>query len=671
MHDPTSLSPVLRNLLRNGGGGDNVHAGASLTSSATVTSSSSSSSSSSTILTGSDSELLLALQQTLRHVQASPEQLAQTREQLVPLLTTGSRAFAPIWRRAFESKAAEPSGFSQSEDVQIKVQIALFSTRLLRNLAIGDERAQVVLFDGLCGDILTLLRLGSSLAFSTDPELQPLVRSLVQLLSNIVTMNKPLQKALFVKLSLVKPSPQDRQQSQEASRAAAEKVAVLQNLLGSPDPGTVEAVQILLLNCIKSSATNSSALATSPGGRSLLGQLLMLFEASVADDSDEDDEGDEEDDNVFGINGRDREEDDDFGVGDLDVGDGQEPSSKPQKPSKPQQSRQHSVTQKLTVTVGHAIFAHLFEIGLFKHTYRNLASSLVASDDGDESTLPLVTTEQTLLLKTVDAWINAGGQNHPMHEVSSIDQFGILLDETWRLSLFVQSAISSPDGPTMDGRLAASYQALVLVLENLSQLGMIGCEGMEKDEQFREESEGILRRMRTDDFVDGLVELLRKVTEFQPPISPFGSGITPPTQPNASSSPLPAGHAYTSTGLAGSSSSTPSTGRPRLEHLARALIQLLGVLVFQHSPSSLPQSFKERPQWENADESAQIRRVQDRIRERQGLLLVLGATRLDEANPYIREHAIFTLRYLLQGNAQSQDVIRQLQPVGADQASSA
>lgn len=522
------------------------------------------------------------------------------------------------------------------------------------------------------------------------PSVQPLVRSLVQLLSNMVTANKPLQKALFHKLRL---SSSPHVQVSEA----LERITVLQNLLGSPDTGTVEAVQILLLNCIKSSATNSTALAISVGGRRLLGQLLQLFEATIEDEDgsrdqngvaagqDEYDEDEDSDDEDHG-------ELDDFGVGDLDITEGEGPMPIKAAPRKTKTSRKSTKAHKpplsaapngsLQVTVGYAIFAHLFSIGLFRHLYKNLAP-LPAQEHDDSSSIDLVTTEQTLLLKTVDAWINAGAQEHTMNDLSTTNQFKRLPNEFVRLSRFIRSALqqASKTG-TPDRRLIGAHQAIVLVLENLIQLGMIGCEGLENDEQFREESEEILRRMRrapaaaaestngdggmapnakiADEQLDVLKEILELLTatsEFSPPISPFKASGT-----SATVSELPDGHAYTSTGL---SSSTPSSSNSdiRLDHLNRTLIQLLGVLVFQHSPTSLPQSFQERSLLENEEELKMVRTVQNRVRDLGGLLKVVGMTRLDERNPYIREHAIFTLRYLLQGNLENQDVIAQLQPV--------
>ncbi|PWN27022.1 hypothetical protein BDZ90DRAFT_260699 [Jaminaea rosea] len=614
-----------------------------------------------------ESDLLLALQQASSLAQTN---LEGVREELLPLLALresgsgsprGAAVFAPLWKSVFEIKAKEPSGFSQSERVQIKVHLSLLSSRLLRNLVAGHPQAQQLIFDCLCSDTLALLRLGSSLAFSSDPEIQPLVRTLVQLLCNMVTMHKNLQKALFHKLRVVRPSSAV---NGTASQEATQRVEVLQNLLASPDAGTVEAVQVLLLNCIKSSATNSTALAASLAGRRLLGQLLHLFETTLA----EDDEGDHR----LGRNGHsesDEDDDDDdgeledFGVGELDLHDGPStPASKPraQKLSKHKRTSTHSSpSSSMQVTVGYAIFAHLFEIGLFRHMYRNLGPACVGSGELDGQHEEIVTTEQTLLLKTVDAWINAGGQQHTMRENSSMDQFGVLVDEFARLATFIRGAISQHSAGHVDRRLLGVHAALVLVLENLIQLGMIGCEGMEDDEQFRLESEEVLRRMRTREFVEAVVELLRAVGEFAPAISPFTSRMGQ----NGNGS-LPEGHAHTSTGLSGTGPQA-EPDRPRLDHLNRALVQLLGVLVFQHSPSSLPESFKERSALENAEEGDQVRAVQDLVRESGGLLLVLGMTKLDVSNPYIREHAVFTLRYLLQGNAASQELVGGLRLVDA------
>lgn len=311
--------------------------------------------------------------------------------------------------------------------------------------------------------------------------------------------------------------------------------------------------------------------------------------------------------------------------------------------------------------------------------YANLGpSSPSTPTQFSTSDQPLVTTEQTLLLKTLDAWINAGGQHHPMDDLSSIDQFKNLPGEFVRLSRFVRGFIAdfekleteveksgganAAGSQDVDRRMIGAHQALVLILEVLVQLGMIGCEGLEEDEQFREESEEILRRMRSAptgasvatvngdgsdegvqapeeagqlaqeelDVVAELLLLLRAVMSFAPPVSPFKS-----TLPQSGRA-VPEGHAPTSTGLGlGSATSTSplAASKPRLDNLQRNLIQLLGVLVFVHSPSSLPQSFQERSRGENEEERKSVTRVQDRVRELGGLASVLGCTRVDERNP--------------------------------------
>ncbi|KAI8800494.1 spinocerebellar ataxia type 10 protein domain-containing protein [Cladochytrium replicatum] len=53
--------------------------------------------------------------------------------------------------------------------------------------------------------------------------------------------------------------------------------------------------------------------------------------------------------------------------------------------------------------------------------------------------------------------------------------------------------------------------------------------------------------------------------------------------------------------------------------------------------------------------------VQDEVRRLGGLLLVLELCNYDESNPFIREHAIFAVRNLCEGNAENQNVIAQLE----------
>lgn len=53
--------------------------------------------------------------------------------------------------------------------------------------------------------------------------------------------------------------------------------------------------------------------------------------------------------------------------------------------------------------------------------------------------------------------------------------------------------------------------------------------------------------------------------------------------------------------------------------------------------------------------------VQDQIRPLGGIEAVLNCCSYDEHNPYIREHAIMCLRFLMEGNKENQDRIRALE----------
>lgn len=54
--------------------------------------------------------------------------------------------------------------------------------------------------------------------------------------------------------------------------------------------------------------------------------------------------------------------------------------------------------------------------------------------------------------------------------------------------------------------------------------------------------------------------------------------------------------------------------------------------------------------------------VQNQIRQYGGVEMVLACCNFDSNNPYIREHAIMCLRFLLEGNTENQAIVRQLEP---------
>ncbi|KAI0077713.1 hypothetical protein K474DRAFT_1044426 [Panus rudis PR-1116 ss-1] len=86
--------------------------------------------------------------------------------------------------------------------------------------------------------------------------------------------------------------------------------------------------------------------------------------------------------------------------------------------------------------------------------------------------------------------------------------------------------------------------------------------------------------------------------------------------------------------------STASQSDPKgFAYLKRDLVRLLGIL-----------SYRSRP-------------VQDRVRECGGIPVVSNMCVIDERNPYLREHAIFTLRNLLEDNKENQALVNEIQPL--------
>jgi len=55
--------------------------------------------------------------------------------------------------------------------------------------------------------------------------------------------------------------------------------------------------------------------------------------------------------------------------------------------------------------------------------------------------------------------------------------------------------------------------------------------------------------------------------------------------------------------------------------------------------------------------------VQDRVRACGGIPVVMNLCVVDERNPYLREHAIFTLHNILEGNTENQRVVDQIRPL--------
>jgi ataxin-10 len=58
------------------------------------------------------------------------------------------------------------------------------------------------------------------------------------------------------------------------------------------------------------------------------------------------------------------------------------------------------------------------------------------------------------------------------------------------------------------------------------------------------------------------------------------------------------------------------------------------------------------------------RHTQDRLRDCGGIPAVMNLCVVDERNPYLREHALFALRNILEGNEENQALVRRIEPLG-------
>ncbi|PPQ90769.1 hypothetical protein CVT25_010158 [Psilocybe cyanescens] len=309
--------------------------------------------------------------------------------------------------------------------------------------------------------------------------------------------------------------------------------------------------------------------------------------------------------------------------------------------------------------VGYAIFTQFIEGGLVPDLYKKF-----------QIPKEIVTPHQTTLLKLVDSYLqstqlNATAIQLPdiLHTHESLGSF--LAKRFFTLSNYAQkaihrslgmvppsknkltsvedtqrersssdstsssatsSAISSPspvmpcDFPQeLDVMLPKVCEALVLVTQCIITI----C--LEAEEQQTRIEEGIstvvtftnlknyfIQKKHSD------VELLHILDIFLPRIN-FGKPV------NADGTPV--------------STSQPSVGESSgFSYLKRDLVRLLGVL------------------------SHGVKSVQDRTREAGGLAVVMNLCVVDERNPYLREHAIFTLHNLLKDSPENQQFVDSVKP---------
>ncbi|KAF9048221.1 hypothetical protein BDZ89DRAFT_1057796 [Hymenopellis radicata] len=262
--------------------------------------------------------------------------------------------------------------------------------------------------------------------------------------------------------------------------------------------------------------------------------------------------------------------------------------------------------------IGYAIFSRLLEAGLVPEMYAKLSIK-------DET----VTPHQTVILKLVDSYLQAtpmaGKDVETFNLRQSLSQ--LLGSCFFALSSYSQRALrralGSPSTETFPqngapAELDVMLPRFTLLLDD------------ERDPSTPNPNtpqpplKTFFNSLRSEShrLDESLVEVLRLLDRFLPRIN-FGKAV-PVVGAEASSSAQP-----TDTGFS---------------YLKRDLVRLLGVLCHEN------------------------RAVQDRIRECGGIEVVMNLCVVDERNPYLREHAIFTLHNLLKGNAENQSLVQEIQP---------
>jgi len=316
--------------------------------------------------------------------------------------------------------------------------------------------------------------------------------------------------------------------------------------------------------------------------------------------------------------------------------------------------------------IGYEIFSKII--------YEGLAPRLYAKIAVDEE---IITPHQTTLLKLLDSYLQS--TQHPellfAEPESSAELVQMLLSVFLSLTAYAQQAIrralgislttgssvprSTPDDspyhtfkssgadagnqqssePTqeplqqLDLLLPKVCEALVLVSQCLITMLLNAEEGASdiSNEISMKESISTATSRDGQGLVESLVETLRLLDSFIPRIT-FGKVVrrTAPSGLNEDENPIQNEKAP--------STDTPSS--PGFNYVKRDLTRLLGIVASGNKA------------------------VQDRVRACGGIPVIMNLCVVDDQNPYLREHAIFTLRNLLYRNQENQDVVNDIRPMG-------
>lgn len=259
----------------------------------------------------------------------------------------------------------------------------------------------------------------------------------------------------------------------------------------------------------------------------------------------------------------------------------------------------------------YTIFTSLFENGALKPLYESLQPS-----DG------VTSLHQITLLKLLDAYTHSNPSSPWTNSPIPTFLLRTLLSLLQTAKIWTGSDSDAKAEPMPNENLPQVASATVLVSQMLANGLMAEQLEWEKLADKLAPKRPMLEALRdpSDSYVELIIDVLRRLDQLLPRIQ-FGK-----VKPKFT------GH-------------DPSSTRQQLDasgfqFLKRDLIRLLGIIT--HDDPS----------------------IQDRIRDYGGVQLVLGLCAIDESNPYIREHALFTLRNLLHKNPNNQRIVQEMEPMG-------
>ncbi|KAF9453597.1 hypothetical protein P691DRAFT_658323 [Macrolepiota fuliginosa MF-IS2] len=554
--------------------------------------------------------------------------LARTLDKLSPELAKRSQtrvtlgsdmAIWPSLRKLWKDLARAHSTFwdaddsdDEADDGKTSKQEALTSlcaalAKFTRNLVAGVPDSQFMAFTNE-PEIRRLLHYYTSWSAMEDEKSIIVARLLTQALSNLVTGHEELMDRLW-----------------ETNLNLPEDQVVIIRLLGSPDAKTLLSTLIFISNCLHESRKRTKLLCKASVGVRvcvcLLDNMLRLFEAE----------------------------------------DGTEGAR--------------------AFDIGYTILSRIIEEGLAAPLYKQFILHVSVPTFCYE----IITPHQTTLLKIIDSYLQSN-QSTPQTPIKPetlqihISLTPMLTRAFFSLSRYAQnsirhslglgikkdndtnsnqsghrrgrsdSSVSSTSSSTnnmgssntqtqstgplrsLDVMLPKVCEALVLVTQCMVTIAIEAEENavqmdIQEDASPRTNMKNYFNeaRMSGVGVVESLIELLRLLDIFLPRIN-FGRPVHPT---NVSGPNIPQGQADTAT-----------ADNQGFAYLKRDLVRMLGILCHK------------------------TRAVQDRVREVGGIEVVMNMCVIDDRNPYLREHAIFTLHNLLNNNPENQHVVDSIQPSG-------